>query len=298
VDVDEYEKDDARDFVLWKAQKPGEPGWNTPLGCGRPGWHIECSVMAMKYLGETIDIHTGGVDLVFPHHENEIAQSEAYTGKRFVRYWLHAEHLMVEGQKMSKSLGNFFTLRDIIDRGYSPEAIRYLLISAPYRKQLNFTFDGLKAAATAIERLRNFELRLANTRFEPGLNAGFAARTAAAQAAFDDALDDDLNTAGALAAVFEYIRDANTAMDTNAFQQENLIPARDFLQKFDSIFDVLSPSIREGAFSDAEIESLIAERAAAKKARDFSRADAIRAGLLEKGVVIEDTRDGVRWKRT
>jgi cysteinyl-tRNA synthetase len=297
VDVDEYEKDDARDFVLWKAQKPGEPGWDAPFGCGRPGWHIECSAMAMKYLGETIDIHTGGVDLAFPHHENEIAQSEAYSGKRFVRFWLHAEHLMVEGQKMSKSLGNFYTLRDILDRGYSPEAIRYLLISAPYRKQLNFTFEGLKGAAASIERLRNFELRLQHERFAPGLDPGAEARAAAAAAAFDAGLDDDLNTADALAAVFEYIRDANTAMDTGAFRQGNIASARAFLARFDAIFDVLQPSIQEGALSDAEIESLIAARAAAKKARDFARADAIRAELLEKGVVLEDTRDGVRWKR-
>jgi cysteinyl-tRNA synthetase len=297
VDVDEYEKDDARDFVLWKAQKPGEPAGTRSFGCGRPGWHIECSVMAMKYLGETIDIHTGGVDLVFPHHENEIAQSEAFTGKRFVRYWLHAEHLMVEGQKMSKSLGNFFTLRDIVDQGYSPEAIRYLLISAPYRKQLNFTFDGLKAAATSIDRLRNFALRLDNTRLEPGSNPEFLERTAAAQRAFDEGLDDDLNTADALAAVFEFIRDANTALDAGTFRQDNLEPARALLARFDAIFDVLRPSVKEGALTDEQVEDRIAERTAAKKSRDFARADAIRAELLEQGIVLEDTRDGVRWKR-
>ncbi|MCL4795633.1 MAG: cysteine--tRNA ligase [Bryobacteraceae bacterium] len=297
VDVDEYEKDDARDFVLWKARKPGEPGWDSSLGCGRPGWHIECSVMAMKYLGETIDIHTGGVDLVFPHHENEIAQSEAYTGKRFVRYWLHAEHLMVEGQKMSKSLGNFFTLRDIIERGYSPDAIRYLLISAPYRKQLNFTFDGLKAAATSIERLRNFMLRLNNARLGAGANPEFEARTDTARRDFDAGLDDDLNTADALAAVFEYIRDANTAMDTGAFREGNLAGAQAFLQQFDAVFDVLKPLVREDALSDAEIEARVADRTAAKKAKDFARADAIRAELLQQGIVLEDTRDGVRWKR-
>src|SRR5688572_5201959 len=160
VDVDEYGKDDARDFVLWKAKKDSEPAWQAPMGEGRPGWHIECSVMAMKYLGETLDIHAGGIDLAFPHHENEIAQSEALTGKKFVRYWLHSEHLIVEGQKMSKSLGNFYTLRDLTAQGYAPETIRYLLASVPYRKKLNFTFDGLKAAATAIDRLRNFKLRL------------------------------------------------------------------------------------------------------------------------------------------
>ena len=297
VDVDEYEKDDARDFVLWKARKDAEPAWDTPIGCGRPGWHIECSVMAMKYLGETIDIHTGGVDLVFPHHENEIAQSEAMTGKRFVRYWLHAEHLMVEGQKMSKSLGNFFTLRDILDKGYSPESIRYLLLSAPYRKQLNFTFEGIKAAATSIERLRNFELRLRNERFPAGTNPGTQERTRKAVRDFDAGLDDDLNTADALAAVFEYVRDANTAMDAGSFGQEDASQALEFLRAFDSIFDVLNPSAKADSLSDDEIEALIAERLQAKKAKDFARADRIRAELSDKGVILEDTKDGVRWKR-
>ncbi len=176
VDVDEYDKDDARDFVLWKAKKDNEPGWESSLGAGRPGWHIECSAMAMKYLGETLDIHTGGVDLAFPHHENEIAQSEAITGKPFVRYWLHAEHLIVEGQKMSKSLGNFYTLRDVVAMGYAPEAVRYLLASVPYRKKLNFTFDGLKAAATSIDRLRNYKLRLDTAKFAPGVNDALEAR--------------------------------------------------------------------------------------------------------------------------
>jgi cysteinyl-tRNA synthetase len=297
VDVDEYEKDDARDFVLWKARKPGEPAWDSPLGEGRPGWHIECSVMAMKYLGETIDIHTGGVDLVFPHHENEIAQSEALTGKQFVRYWLHAEHLMVEGQKMSKSLGNFYTLRDILEKGYSPEAVRYLLVSAPYRKQLNFTFDGLKAAAAAIDRLRNFEMRLQNESFAGGENPELSRRINEALAAFDGSLDDDLNTSGALAAAFEYIRDANTAMDAGAFLADNRPGARALLDRFDAIFDVLKPTITASALSDAEIDALVTGRTLAKKSRDFARADAIRAELLDKGVIIEDTRDGVRWKR-
>ncbi|MBA3972706.1 MAG: cysteine--tRNA ligase [Candidatus Solibacter sp.] len=297
VDVDEYEKDDARDFVLWKARKPGEPAWPASCGEGRPGWHIECSVMAMKYLGETIDIHTGGVDLVFPHHENEIAQSEALTGKQFVRYWLHAEHLMVEGQKMSKSLGNFYTLRNILEKGYSPEAVRYLLASSPYRKQLNFTFDGLKGAAASIDRLRNFELRVSGGVFPDGENPEMSARAAQALTAFDAALDDDLNTADALAAVFEYIRDANTAMDSGAFLSANTASARALLSRFDSIFDVLKPTAAESSISDEQIESLIADRSKAKKSRDFDRADQIRAELLDSGVVIEDTRDGVRWKR-
>src|SRR5690349_3045424 len=218
VDVDEYEKADARDFALWKAPKEGEPAWETPLGPGRPGWHIECSVMAIKYLGDTLDIHAGGIDLVFPHHENEIAQSESLTGKPFSRFWLHAEFLMVEGQKMSKSLGNYFTLRDVIAKGHAPEAIRYLLLSVPYRKQLNFTFDGLKSAATSIERLRNFKLRLETEKFPEGSDEAIAARTAAASKAFVDSLNDDLNTAEALGAVFEYVRDANSAIDSGDFR--------------------------------------------------------------------------------
>ena len=297
VDVDEYEKADARDFVLWKARKPGEPCWETPLGAGRPGWHIECSVMAMKYLGETIDIHTGGVDLVFPHHENEIAQSECITGKTFARFWLHAEHLMVEGQKMSKSLGNFYTLRDVLDKGYAPEAIRYLLISAPYRKQLNFTFDGLKAAAAAIERLRNFETRLKTERFDQGLDEEQETRSAQALAAYHEGLDDDLNTADALGAVFEFIRQTNIAMDQGRFRAGNREGAQRLLDDFDSVFDVLRPGLQEGALTDEEVEARIRERTEAKKARDFARADRIRAELLEKGILVEDTRDGVRWKR-
>ena len=225
VDNDEYDKDDARDFVLWKAAKEGEPAWDTSIGHGRPGWHIECSAMAMKYLGEQLDIHTGGVDLTFPHHENEIAQSEAITGKQFARFWLHAEHLAIDAQKMSKSLGNFHTLRDLLGMGNAPETIRYLLASVPYRKKLNFTFDGLKAAATSIERLRNYKLRLETDKFADGLNEGIVERTKSATTAFDEALDDDLNTAEALAAAFEYIRDTNTAMDHGDFKAGNVAGA-------------------------------------------------------------------------
>jgi cysteinyl-tRNA synthetase len=297
VDVDEYEKDDARDFVLWKAAKDGDPCWDTPFGPGRPGWHIECSVMAQKYLGETLDIHTGGVDLTFPHHENEIAQAEGITGKPFVRFWLHAEHLLVNSEKMSKSLGNFFTLRDLLAKGYTPEVVRYLLASVPYRRKLNFTFEGLKAAATSIERLRNFELRLKTDHFPPGASPEITRRTEAATAAFREALDDDLNTAEALGAVFEFIRDANTAMDAGAFQAGNAAAALEFLALFDSVFDVLKPSAQADGLSDAEVEAAIAERTAAKKARNFARADEIRKQLSDQGVVIEDTKEGVRWKR-
>jgi cysteinyl-tRNA synthetase len=297
VDVDEYEKADARDFALWKAPKEGEPAWETPLGPGRPGWHIECSVMAIKYLGDTLDIHAGGIDLVFPHHENEIAQSESLTGKPFARFWLHAEFLMVEGQKMSKSLGNYFTLRDLLGKGYTPEAVRYLLASVPYRKSLNFTMDGLKAAATAIERLRNFKLRLETDRFPAGTNEVMEARVAAASEAFMASLNDDLNTAEALAAAFEYLREANSAMDSGSFSAGNVAGALAFLERFDSIFDVLRPAGGGEGLADAEIDALIAERTAAKKSRNFARSDEIRDQLLAQGIILEDTKSGVRWKR-
>jgi cysteinyl-tRNA synthetase len=298
VDVDEYEKADARDFALWKAPKEGEPFWPTSIGPGRPGWHIECSVMAIKYLGETLDIHVGGVDLIFPHHENEIAQSESLTGKPFSRFWMHAEFLMVEGQKMSKSLGNYFTLRNIVnDKGHPPEAVRYLLASVPHRKQLNFTFDGLRSAATAIDRLRNFKLRLETDAYPEGVNERLQARTAQAKQAFIEGMNEDLNTAEALAAVFEYVRDANSAMDTQEFRAGDAADALALLQLFDSVFDVLRPTVAAGGMSDADVEALIAERTAAKKARNFKRADEIRDQLQAQGIVLEDTKSGIRWKR-
>ena len=300
VDVDSYEKADARDFALWKTPKEGEPFWETALGPGRPGWHIECSAMAIKYLGETLDIHAGGVDLIFPHHENEIAQSEALTGKPFSRFWLHSEFLLVEGQKMSKSLGNYYTLRDILEKhGFEPEAVRYLLASVPHRKQLNFTFDGLKSAVTAIDRLRNFKLRLDTDRFDEGIDERAAARTAQACKAFRDGMDDDLNTAEALGAVFEYIRDTNSAMDSGEFREGNVKGALELLEWFDKVFDVLNPTVAaETEISDEEVEARIGERTAAKKARDFALADQIRAQLLERGIILEDTKAGIRWKRT
>src|SRR5262249_55513075 len=276
VDVDEYEKADARDFVLWKAPKDGEPFWETAIGRGRPGWHIECSVMAIQYLGETLDIHAGGVDLIFPHHENEIAESEALTGKPFARFWMHAEFLLVEGQKMSKSLGNFFTLRDILAQGHQPEAVRYLLASVPYRKALNFTFDGLKSAATAIERLRNYKLRLQTGKFTDREAGALLARTAQARKDLDESLDEDLNTAQALAAVFEYVRETNTMMDSGEFPTAVVRPALELLDHFDAVFDVLNPTRKEDALSDEQIEARIAARTQAKKSKDFARADRIR----------------------
>jgi cysteinyl-tRNA synthetase len=297
VDVDTYEKDDARDFVLWKAPKENEPFWETEVGPGRPGWHIECSVMAIQYLGATLDIHAGGVDLTFPHHENEIAQSEALTGKEFARFWMHAEFLLVEGQKMSKSLGNFYTLRDILGRGYPPETVRYLLASVPYRKSLNFTFDGLKSAATSIERLRNYQLRLETAKFPDGLSETIMKRTEDASRQFADSLNDDLNTAEALAAIFEYVRETNSAMDNGTFASGNVTFASELLGRFDSFFDVLKPTVLTGAMPDAEIDALVLERTQAKKGKNYKRSDELRDQLQAAGIILEDTKDGVRWKR-
>ena len=325
VDVDEYEKDDARDFALWKAPKPGEAAWDTEIGSGRPGWHIECSVMAMKYLGETFDIHAGGEDLVFPHHENEIAQSEALTGKPFARFWMHCRFLLVEGEKMSKSLGNFYTLRDLMLMGHKPSSIRYLLASVPYRKQLNFTFDGLTQAANSVERLRNFKLRLETTNFAEGTNEDVQKLAQEAVAKIRSGMQDDLNTAQAQAAIFEMVRDANAALDAGTVRKGDVPALFEALGKFDEIFDVLTdndaakiktvldwaereglgenikPHAREFANSatlgDAGIDALIAERQAARKSRNFARADEIRNQLADAGIILEDTKDGIRWKR-
>jgi cysteinyl-tRNA synthetase len=309
VDVDRYEKESARDFALWKAPKPGEHFWETPIGKGRPGWHIECSAMAMKYLGETLDIHTGGIDLAFPHHENEIAQSEGATDKPFVRYWMHAEHLLVEGEKMSKSLGNFYTLRDLFKKGYKPSALRFALASVPYRKQLNFTFDGLQQAASSVERLRNFAARLAQGKFPAGKQKGMAARIAEAAEEFDAGLSDDLNTARALAAAFDLLRETNIAIDKGDFRQGDVAAVHEFLTNFDRVFAIMEDNdaekLRALGFgpedsgpNDAEIEKLIADRQAARQRRDFPASDRIRKELADRGILIEDAKDGsVRWKR-
>jgi cysteinyl-tRNA synthetase len=309
VDNDRYEKESARDFALWKAPKPGEHFWDTEIGPGRPGWHIECSAMAMKYLGETLDIHTGGIDLAFPHHENEIAQSEAATGKPFARYWLHAEHLLVEGEKMSKSLGNFFTLRDLFAKGYKPSALRFALASVPYRKQLNFTFDGLQSATSSVERLRNFADRLKTGKSPAGNQKGMAERIAKAANEFDEGLSDDLNTARALAAVFDLLREVNIAIDKGDFRQGDVAAIQNVLASFDAVFAVLDDNDAEklGALGygaaetgpgDSEIEKLVEERNAAKKRRDFATSDRMRKELTERGILLEDMKDGtVRWKR-
>ncbi|MFY9529507.1 MAG: cysteine--tRNA ligase [Candidatus Acidiferrales bacterium] len=309
VDVDRYEKADARDFALWKAPKPGEHFWETPIGPGRPGWHIECSAMAMKYLGETLDIHTGGVDLTFPHHENEIAQSEAATGKPFVRMWMHAEHLLVDGEKMSKSAGNFYTLRDLFGKGFKPSTIRFLLLSVPYRRQFNFTMDGLKQAESSVERLRNLVTRLKTEKFPAGKNPRMQERAQKAIEEFEAGLADDLNTAVALAAVFDLLRDVNTAIDRGDFRQDDAAGVLQAMGKFDAILAVLTDDdeekLRQLGFgpkvsevSDGEVELLVQERQQARKRRDFQRADDIRRQLVRHGIILEDTRDGgVRWKR-
>jgi cysteinyl-tRNA synthetase len=322
VDVDEYEKDSARDFALWKAAKPGETSWDTAIGRGRPGWHIECSAMAMEYLGDSFELHAGGEDLMFPHHENEIAQSESVTHKTFARHWMHVRFLLVDGRKMSKSEGNFFTLRDLMLKGYKASAIRLALVSVPYRHQLNFTFDGLTEATNAIERLRTFHRRLVAGNFASGENAQLQAAAARAQAEFLAALCNDLNTAEARAPIFELIRAANTAIDQGQLFSADRDAILAVLASFDAVFDVIEdhdaeatrralewagPAGRLGDVSpellarlqltDEAIDALVAERTAAKRQRNFARADQIRNELTEKGVVIEDAKDGVRWKR-
>lgn len=319
VDVDEYDKDNARDFALWKAPKEGEAFWESPIGPGRPGWHIECSVMSMKYLGPSFDLHAGGEDLAFPHHENEIAQSEALTGKTFARFWMHVRFLLVEGKKMSKSEGNFFTLRDLLLKGHKPSAIRYLLTSVPYRKQLNFTFQGLEQAAHSVGRLRDFKARIDMAQLEPGKNDAIQELAAKTRSEMRSAMEDDLNTARALGAIFDMVREANTLADRGELRQDDKPALLAVLDQFDEIFAVLKDddaakmahatewarahgllegsNLPKGGPSDDEIGRLVAERTAAKKARDFARADAIRAQLSEAGIVVEDTKDGIRWKR-
>ena len=296
VDTDRYDKEDARDFALWKAREgPDEPAWETEIGAGRPGWHIECSAMSMKYLGETFDIHAGGIDLVFPHHENEIAQSEGATGKQFARYWLHAEHLKVEGESMSKTRGNYFTFRDLREKGFDPVAIRYLLLSVPYRKQLNFTFEGLRGAEKTVESLRDFRARVRTTRGEPGSNPELRSVAARALEEFEAGMDDDLNTSVALAAAHDLKREVNTALDACSLRADDRRDILALINRFNSVLNVFGEEQEE--LLDAEIQSLIEERQQARHRRDFARADAIRDQLAARGIVLEDTRDGVRWKR-
>jgi len=325
VDVDEYEKDNARDFALWKAPKPGEAEWETEIGPGRPGWHIECSQMSMKYLGDNFDIHAGGEDLIFPHHENEIAQSESLTGKQFVKYWVHSRFLLVEGEKMAKSAGNFYTVRDLVLMGHKPSSIRFLLMSVPHHKQLNFTFDGLTQAANSVDRLRNFKLRLQTSKFEAGSNPAVAELAANAEKEMRAGMEDDLNTARALGAIFDMVRDVNAALDSGQVKKDDVSKVLQALEQFDEIFAVLKDDdaakvratvewaqaegksdkissaaaemAKAASLSDAEVEKLVAEHSQARQARNFARSDAIRAQLAENGIILENTKDGVRWKR-
>ena len=326
VDLDEYEKDAARDFALWKAVKVSpigvrEHAWETTLGAGRPGWHIECSAMATKFLGESFDLHAGGEDLMFPHHENEIAQSESASGRLFARHWMHVRFLLVEGRKMSKSEGNFYTLRDLLLRGHRASAIRFLLMSVPYRHQLNFTFDGLIESTHAVDRLRTFQVRMHGI-FHPGLDIELASTTRIAREAYDAALSNDLNTAEARAAIFDLVRAGNSAADAGKLLASNASEILEVLARFDGVFAVLEDrdaditraavewAQREGrmdevsaelvtalALTEEMIESLVAERTQAKKTRNFARSDAIRKDLLAKGILLEDTKDGVHWRR-
>ncbi len=349
IDTGDHAKESVRDFALWKASKPGEPAWDTAIGSGRPGWHLECSAMAMKYLGDSFDLHAGGEDLMFPHHENEIAQSEACTHVTFARHWFHVRFLLVEGKKMSKSEGNFYTLRDLLLKGHRASAIRFLLLSVPYRHQLNFTLDGLTESTNAIDRLRTFHQRILTGNWpathphldfssRPEAHSAVVERPASpeppptlsatiahADTAFTAALNNDLNTAEARAAIFDLLRAVNTAADQQQLTRADADATLAVLTKFDSIFAVLkdndadltraalawaeaegrleeaTPEViakfGKAGLSDADIDALVAERALAKKQRNFARADAIRNELLGKGVLLEDSKDGVRWKR-
>jgi len=325
VDVDEYDKDSARDFALWKAPKPGEAFWDTSIGSGRPGWHIECSVMSMQELGDSFDLHGGGEDLVFPHHENEIAQSESLTGKQFARFWFHVRFLLVEGEKMSKRLGNFYTLRDLVLKGHKPSSIRFLLASVPYRNQLNFTFDGLKQAAVSVERLRNLQARLTTGPFAAGATDAMTELARETRERMTAGMQDDLNTAQAQGAIFDMVRKANVAIDAGQFRKDDAAPLLAALQQFDNLFDVLkdddaakvapivawakaegreSEISRElleivGAqqLSDDAISKKIAEMEAARRARNFKSSDAIRSELTAAGIIVEITKDGPRWRR-
>jgi cysteinyl-tRNA synthetase len=307
IDADEYTKDDARDFALWKAAKDGDRAvgatWPTPWGDGRPGWHIECSAMSMRELGETFDMHAGGEDLIFPHHEDEIAQSEAATGAPFVRYWMHVTHLKVGGEKMSKSKRNDYRIGELLERGFSPAAIRYSLLQAQYRRELNFTFDALADAQTALQRLLDFRRRLDETPTDPSAAPTELARLAAAALNdFEAAMDDDLNTPNAFGVLFPFVREVNAALDrATTVPHDDLMAVRNALDSIDLVLGVIELAHRAASNVDKDlarwVEGLLGEREAARQRRDWARADAIRDELIAANVVIEDTPNGPRWRR-
>ncbi len=303
VAADEYGKEDVRDFVLWKGAKPGEPSWDSPWGVGRPGWHLECSAMSMKYLGPEFDIHTGGVDNIFPHHENEIAQSETATGRQFVRMWMHSEHLQVDGDKMSKSLGNQYTLADLLERGLEPRALRYFFLTTHYRKKLNFTLAGVEDAAAGLKRIDEMRFRLEHAEEAGGLESTLTTAVTEARERFAAGLADDLNTSEALAALFGLVKAVNIAIETSRLAMGDRATVLGLIAEMDTVFGVLDPADwrtegEAGGLDDAEIDRLVAERQQARADRDFARSDQIRDQLAEAGVVIEDTPSGPRWKRT
>jgi len=296
VEADEYAKERVQDFALWKEKKEGEPSWPTEIGNGRPGWHIECSVMSTKYLGFTFDIHCGGVDNIFPHHENEIAQSEAYSGQKFVNYWLHCHHLIVEGEKMSKSKGNFFTLRDLLQKEIEPMALRFLLLSTHYRKMLNFTFEALHQAEASLQRIRDFLYELEKSSFPSGENEQVGKLMEETRQKFTESLSDDLNISEALAALFELIRQANVLIKQNKILREDARKLISFIHSLDLVLAVL-PQEKEESLPP-EILKKIKEREKARQKKNYQLADKIRQELKEQGIILEDTKDGVRWKRT
>ncbi len=295
IDADEYTKENPRDFVLWKARKEGEAYWDTVLGPGRPGWHIECSAMSMEYLGESFDLHVGGVDLIFPHHENEIAQSEASTGQPFVRHWVHSEFLLVDGENMSKSKGNQYTLRDILERGYDPLAVRYLLQSVHYRKQLNFTFEGVEQAQSALQRVSDFLLRVREVPAETDENKNLSEKIAQARTDFEAWLDDDLNTSGALGVLFDLIKQVNVSLERQEVGGANRDQILALIADANQVLAVFQ--VEEQSIENQEIVAMIEQREQARLQRNYQRADEIREALAQQGIILEDTKEGTRWKR-
>jgi cysteinyl-tRNA synthetase len=295
VEADEYEKEDVRDFALWKEKKESEPFWVTEIGEGRPGWHIECSAMSIKYLGATIDIHTGGIDNIFPHHQNETAQSEAATGQKFVRYWMHCEHLLVDNKKMSKSLGNIITLRDVMNRGYRPEALRYLFAFSHYRSRLNFTWESIGHASNILNRLNQFVERLKGYNSKSKSNEEITMLTSRHAQRFETEMDNDLNTPGAFASIFDMVGEVNAAIKKEDLSSENAKVVYELMLKFDAVLGILT--LKEKGVLSGDIEELIEEREKTRERKDFKHADEIRKRLEDMGIVLEDTKEGVRWRK-